>query len=423
MTNSRRSLWWVLLALLAAGIFVVWYLQRGDGRADRYITAAVEKGNIEETVSAIGALQPSEYVDVGTQVTGQLKLLRVNIGDVVKEGQLVAEIDPVILASKVDADRATVLNLRAQLDERIAQMRLAQQQYARNRKLFSSDAVSEEVLQQSAAAQEQAVAQVAAVKAQIEQSQSQLKADEANLRYAKIYAPMAGTVVSVTARQGQTLVSSQTAPTILRIAKLDTMTVWAQVSEADVPKIKVGMPVYFNTLGLTERHWYGKVRQILPTPDTVNNVILYNVLFDVANPDQALKPQMSAQVYFLLAKADDVLLVPSAALQPAAKPSKGGDRQKADVRTTGAQASGPTNGGNARSRGKGEEDRAQPKPYVVRVLKDGQIDEREVMVGVHTRLQAQVLSGLAEGESVVVGIAAGDAAKQSKTLPRPGRPY
>ncbi len=421
MTTTKRSYWWILLLLIAAGGAAFWYLQRGDQKADKYITAVVEKGNIEETVSAIGALQPLQYVDVGTQVTGQLKVLHVNIGDTVKEGQLVAEIDPVVLASKVDAGRATLLNLQAQVDERVAQWRLAQQQYARNKKLFSSEAVSEEVLQQSAAAQEQGAAQVAAVKAQIVQNQSQLKADEANLRYTKIYAPMSGTVVSVTARQGQTLVSSQTAPTILRVADLNTMTVWAQVSEADVPKIKVGMPVYFNTLGLTERRWQGKVRQVLPTPETINNVILYNVLFDVENPDQALKPQMSAQVYFLLAKADDVLLVPSAALQPAGKGGKRGDQQKAEVKPQGGQEALARTGGKAN--GKSGGGRAGPKTHVVRVLKDGQVEEREVTIGINTRLQAQVLSGLAEGESVVVGIATGDKDKQPKTLPQPGRPF
>ncbi len=356
-------------------------------------------------------------------MTGQLKALHVAIGDIVKEGQLVAEIDPTIFASRVDATRATMRNLGAQLDERIAQQRLAQQQHARNKKLFAADAVSEEVLQQSAAAQEQAAAQVASLKAQIAQNESQLKADEANLRYTKIYAPMSGTVVSITARQGQTLVSSQTAPTILRVADLSTMTVWAQVSEADVPKIRLTMPVYFNTLGLTERRWNSKVRQILPTPETVNNVILYNVLFDVANPDQVLKPQMSAQAYFLLARADDVLMVPSAALQPLPKAAK-------DKRGDKAASQGSLGGKDvSHAEGKGAADKAEggkprERKQIVRVLKDGRIEPREVSVGITTRLHAQVLSGLAEGEEVVVGTStAKDKDKPSRGLPTPGRPF
>ena len=127
---------------------------------------------------------------------------------------------------------------------------------------------------------------------------------------------MAGTIVTLTAREGQTLVSSQQAPVILRIADLKTMTVQTQVSEADVPKVKTGMPVYFTTLGQPNRRWQGTARQVLPTPEVVNNVVLYNVLFDVENADGALKPQMSAQTYFVLAKADNALAVPVAALKP-----------------------------------------------------------------------------------------------------------
>ena len=409
---ARRSLWSILALLIAAGIAAFWYARRDDEKADRYVTAQVERGSIEETVSAIGALQPLQYVDVGTQVTGQLKTLHVDVGNRVKAGDLVAEIDPTIFATKVDATRATIQSLQAQLAEKAAQQRLAQQQHGRNKKLFRSDAVSEELLQESAAAEEQARAQVASFKAQIEQNRSQLKSDEANLRYTKIYAPMQGTVVSVTARQGQTLVSSQQAPTILRVADLNTMTVWAQVSEADVPKIRVGMPVYFNTLGQIERRWHGSVRQVLPTPETINNVILYDVLFDVDNPDQALKPLMSAQVYFVLAKADDALLVPAAALQPAVKKGMRGDKAKNGEKADPA----------AKGDGQAESKKPKPKTYIVRVLKDGKIEEREVSVGIATRLQAQVLSGLAEGESVVVGVSSEkDKDQQPKTLPRPGR--
>jgi macrolide-specific efflux system membrane fusion protein len=301
-----------------------------------------------------------------------------------------------------------MLSLQAQLAERQAQQKLAAQQHARNKKLFAADAVSEEQLQQSAAAEEESAAQVSALRAQIQQTASQLKGNEANLRYTKIYAPMSGTVVSITARQGQTLVSSQQAPVILRIADLNTMTVWAQVSEADVPKIRVGMPVYFNTLGQTERRWTGKVRQILPTPETVNNVVLYNTLFDVANPDQVLKPQMSAQVYFVLAEADDALLVPSAALQPLKKP-----------KTDAAVAEKPK---RAEEKAAGEGGK-KAKTYLVRVVEDGRVEEREVHIGVMTRLQAQVISGLAEGETVVVGVAQKEKEQSGRRLPVPGRAF
>ncbi|MBI4984247.1 MAG: efflux RND transporter periplasmic adaptor subunit [Rhodocyclales bacterium] len=363
---------------MAAGTF--WFAEGSGDGATQYRTAPVERGSIEETVAASGTLQPFAYVDVGTQVTGQLKALHVVVGQRVAAGELVAEIDPVLLSARVDATRATLKSLLAQLADRMAQERLAQQQLERNRKLFTEDAVSQEVLEQSAAAAVQATAQVNSFKAQIEQFRSELRSDEANLRYTKIYSPLAGTVVSITARQGQTLVASQQAPVILRVADLLVMTVWAQVSEADVAKLQVAMPVYFNTLG-SERRWHSAVRQILPTPDTVNNVILYNVLFDVANPEGVLRPQMSAQVYVVLGRAADALLVPTAALQPLAG--------KAGV-IAGAEANPPT-----------------AKTYRVQVLRgDGETELREVQIGLATRQQAEVLSGLHAGEAVVLGIAA-----------------
>jgi membrane fusion protein, macrolide-specific efflux system len=397
----ERVLWAVAVGLIA-GSAAIWALGRFHAAPARYMTAQVERGSIEQTVSAIGSVQPLQYVDVGTQVTGQLKTLYVEVGSKVSEGQLVAEIDPSIFAARVDATRATLQSLHAQLAEKVAQQRLARQVHARNRELLKSDAASKEAVQQSASAEEQAAAQVASFKAQIAQEQSQLQADETNLRYTKIHSPIAGTVVSLTVRQGQTLVASQQAPTILRVADLSTMTVWAQVSEADEPKIRVGMPVYFNTLGQTERRWNGNVRQVLPTPETVNNVVLYDVLFDVQNPDLALKPQMSTQVYFVVAQADNALVVPVAALRPSstnvveAAPGAGVDVASSD-------------GGTIKVR-----------PYTVHVLKDGKLHSREVAVGIRTRLWAQVVSGLSEGETIAVALAGeNDADRQSKAQARP----
>jgi membrane fusion protein, macrolide-specific efflux system len=373
-----RFRWLIGLALAVMGTSGWYFAGAGDAQ-EKFLTATVEVGAIEDNVSATGTVQPLQFVDVGTQVTGQLRTLHVEVGDVVKKGQLIAEIDPTVFQFKVDTSRAALQNLEAQLLDRQAQSQLAELLAARNRKLKSADAVSEEILQQSEAAAVQARAQVNAFKAQIQQANASLAGDEANLRYTRIYAPISGTVVALNARQGQTLVSSQQAPVILRIADLSTMTVWAQVSEADVPRIAVGMPVYFNTLGLPERRWTSKVRQVLPTPDAVNNVVLYNVLFDVGNADAALKPQMSTQVFFRVASVDNALTIPEAALQSVAKARKAKDRG---------------------------EPRGKEKSYLVRVLHDGQVEERSIAVGLQTRMQAQVLSGLAAGEQVIVGSAA-----------------
>jgi len=430
MMTRAKSLTWKRAALMigAAALVVAggigWKLAARDNPADRLLTAAVTRGTIEQNVTALGTLQPLQYVDVGTQVTGQLRKLHVDIGAQVEKGQLLAEIDPTLLEAKVNAARANIRALTAQVAERLAQVELAAAQHARQRELHAANATSMDALQQAAAAEKSANAQIIALRAQIDQSQSTLKADEANLRYAKIYAPISGTVVSLTAREGQTLVSSQQAPIILRIADLGTMTVSTQVSEADVPKVALGMAVYFNTLGQPDRRWEGSVRQILPTPEVVNNVVLYNVLFDVANKDGALRPQMSAQSYFVIARAEDAVTVPMAALQPAPRRPRG---EKATSPMDAVAAPADASVEKAAPRKGGRRDAAaggapRARAQIVRVVKaDGTIEERRVTVGVSNRVQAQVLSGLEPGETVVIGTQDGAApsASAKKGTPRP----
>ncbi|MCW5605876.1 MAG: efflux RND transporter periplasmic adaptor subunit, partial [Burkholderiales bacterium] len=333
---KKRTAAVLAIVVVATAAGIGWKFFAADNGAGRYLTAQVTQATIENHVTALGTLQPLQFVDVGTQVTGQLKKLHVDVGSRVEKDQLLAEIDPTLLEARVSATRATIRAQNAQLSERRAQLELARAQHARQRTLFEANATSADSLQQAAASEKTAAAQVESLFAQIQQSQSTLLADEANLRYTKIHAPMAGTVVSLTAREGQTLVSSQQAPVILRIADLGTMTVSTQVSEADVPRVRVGMPVYFNTLGRPDRRWHGQVRQILPTPEIVNNVVLYNVLFDVDNRDDALKPQMSAQAYFVLGRAENALTVPMAALQPA-----GGARERTRIASADAVSTIP----------------------------------------------------------------------------------
>jgi macrolide-specific efflux system membrane fusion protein len=216
---------------------------------------------------------------------------------------------------------------------------------------------------------------------------------------------MAGTVVAQSAKQGQMLNANQQAPIIVRIADLSTMTIQSQVSEADVSRLKVGMDVYFTTLGNGQKRWQGKLRQINPTPEIVNNVVLYNALFDVANPDGALMTQMTAQIFFVVAKADDALVVPLAALRPA---GGGAGSAKAGRGSGAGNAKGE---GAARTRTDASSSTAtDPRTQFaggrarVRVMNaDGSTQAREVQVGVMNRVSAQVLSGLEAGEQVVVG--------------------
>ncbi len=326
---SRRALIAFLIVLLAAGGYWGWkkFYGKKDPR-EIYQVAEVQRGDIQDLVTATGTVQPLEYVDVGAQVSGQLKKLYIEVGSVVKEGDLLAEIDPTVFLATVDARRAGLRNQLATMKDRESQLALATLQYNRQKNLMAADATTTESLQTAEATLRSAKAQIDALQAQIEQTQSTLRADEANLNYAKIYAPMDGTVVSLTARQGQTLNANQTAPTILRIADLSTMTVQTQVSEAEVGKLRKGMEVYFTTLGSQGRRWYGALRKVEPTPTVTNNVVLYNALFDVPNKNQALMPSMTTQVFFIAATARDALLVPTAAVTTSRGSGNAGGRRE-----------------------------------------------------------------------------------------------
>lgn len=248
---------------------------------------------------------------------------------------------------------------------------LARTTHERNTSIAARGLIAKDLVDTSGATLKQAQAQLGSIRAQLREAQSTLDGDVASLSYAKVYAPIAGTVVSQTVLEGQTLNTNQTAPTLLRIADLQTMTVTAQVAEADIPRIVVGTPAHFSTLGQPDRRWRGTVRQLLPTPDIVNEVVLYKVLIDVANEDGALLPDMTAQVFFTVAEASGAVTVPVNAIV--------------------------TQGGVSH----------------VQVLGEGGAPQRrEVQVGLRDRDRAQILAGLAAGERVVVPEAAVAATQQ-----------
>jgi membrane fusion protein, macrolide-specific efflux system len=395
MTRIPTRWAWVALAAVVVMSTIAWSRSGARAAAQDPSTVPVVRGDIEDTVSALGSIQPLEFVDVGTQVPGQLKHLHVKVGDSVAQGAIVAEIDTAVLTAKVDAGQATLQSLSAQIAERQAQLALASRQHKRNATMFAQDAVSRDALDTTRVATQVTSAQVSALKAQRQQTAAILRIDQTNLAYAKVHAPMAGTVVALNARQGQTLNTNQQAPILMRLARLDTMTVVTQVSEADVVRVAPGTEVYFNTLGRPDRRWSAKVRQILPTPETLNNVVLYNVLFDVDNADRQLMTQMSAQVSFVLSKAKQTLLVPVSALSDT-RDAKGG-----------------------KSSDKDREKNKDKRTARVRVSTDGGVEDREVVLGVTTRLMAQVVSGLTEGERVIVANAEGKPDGKSKDTTKP----
>jgi macrolide-specific efflux system membrane fusion protein len=410
-TRIARAAILAIVIALSGGGYYGWRAWAGAGdAAARYTTAIVQRGDLEDAVTATGILQPRDYVDVGTQVSGQLKKLHVDIGVVVKAGQLLAEIDPTVYRTRVDADQAQINTLAAQLNDREAQLALAEQQYQRQANMMREQATTQEAVQSAEAALKSAKAQINVLKSQIEQTRSSLRGNEANLGYTKIYAPMAGTVVSVSAKQGQTLNANQQAPIVLRIADLSTMTVQSQVSEADVSRLRVGMEVYFTTLGSQGKRWSGKLRQINPTPEIINNVVLYNALFDVENDDRALMTNMTAQIFFVTAQAKDAVQVPIAALRPVGGRAQSGEPKRAASGE--AKGTGAKGGDRKAAQSSADRTRFAGGRAMVRVMnEEGAIEEREVRIGVVSRVSAQIVSGLEAGEKVVIGVATPAAAR------------
>ena len=371
-SNQRRNYWWrwLFISCLLAAMVAAYYYWKQPSQTEpgQQTTAEVFIGDIEENVTAQGKLEAKEYVDVGAQITGQLQKIYVDIGDNVTLGQLLAEIDPRVYAARVQADEANIKNLQAQLAGQLAQIVFARQQYERNRELMKSKGVSEQDFQNSDFTLKKAIATADSLKAQIEQLQSTLIGNRTNLGYAKIFAPMDGTVVLRPARLGQTLNANQTTPTIMQLAKLDAMTVRAQVAEADVMRLKNDLPVYFSTLGSGERRWQGKVRQILPSPELINNVVLYNVLVDVDNRDRQLMTGMSTQMFFVLGRAEKVLLAPVSVL---------GARQL-------------------------EQDNEKGRAYLVKLKTADGVQEKRVHIGLQNRRFAEIRDGVAVGAQLLV---------------------
>ncbi|TCK30081.1 macrolide-specific efflux system membrane fusion protein [Ancylobacter aquaticus] len=380
--RRRRRRWpWALAAALLAGAGYYHYAGgAAPEAAPAFQTATVEIGDIETSVNAIAKMQPKTYVDVGTQVSGQLRTIHPAVGDVVKKDDLLAEIDPTVYQTRVAGDRASLDNLRAQLAQAEAQLTLDRLRNERAQQLLKNQSGSKDAADAAMATEQISEAKIDALKAQIAQMQATLDGDLANLGYTKIYAPMDGTIVSITAREGGTLNANQSAPIVLRIADLQTMTVTAQVAEGDIPRITVGTPASFSTLGLPDRRWRGTVRQIEPTPTIVNDVVLYNVLIDVPNEDLMLMTDMTAQVFFRLGEAKGVPLVPTPAIRTA---------------RDGSQS--------------------------VRVLTPQGPQERAVKTGLSNRSQTQITEGLGSGETVITGTNAAAGPRPGGRPPMPPR--
>jgi macrolide-specific efflux system membrane fusion protein len=429
---------WTIASIVGVFVLLAFWLFSGEpAPTSKPLFATAEIGDIENAVTAAGTLQPSKFVDVGAQVSGQLDTLFVEVGDVVQSGGLVAEIDATVQINRVEGSRASLRAQEAQLSAREASLRLAEANAERQTRLMQEDATSQSDFDSAINALASAQSGLIQLQSNIAQSRASLASDEATLGYSKIYAPIDGTVVTIDKKEGMTLNASQQAPVIMRVADLTTMTVQAEVSEADVSKLTIGMEVYFTTLGSGDRRWYGNLRQILPTPVIENNVVLYTALFDVDNSDKALLSDMTAQIFFVTASAKNVLKIPVGALTyvdgtsgpasaaqsfmpgPGGDPGRGANMSSEDrAARIAARMANMTEEERAavRSRfedgaGAGQRPRRDRRDgaraaATVRVVigPDDETEVRDIVVGVTSRISAEVLSGLEVGDRVIAGV-------------------
>ena len=371
------------LAALALGLIAIAGLVKWQffpaAAAPSFVTATATTTDLQDTVLATGVLQAFKQVSVGAQVSGQLKSLKVALGDKVKAGQLIGEIDSVPQQNAVRNAEAALANVEAQLRAQKATQAQTALALQRQKELRAADASARADFEAAQAANDLALANIDGLKAQIMQAQVTLDTAKVNMGYTRIVAPIDGQVVAIVTQQGQTVNANQATPTIIKLAQTETMTVKTQISEADVTRVKIGQKVVFTILGEPNKRYTATLRAIEPAPDsiltettsatsaTTSTAIYYNGLFDAPNEDGKLRISMTAQVQIVRAEAPGALTIPATAL--------------------GA--------------------RGKDGSYTVRVVgADGQAQPRSIKIGLNNNVSAQVLEGLNQGDKVVIGDAA-----------------
>lgn len=368
--NSKKISWikWLLLIIIvgACAFFVLGYVAEPEP-SEEHLFASVKVGKIENSIVATGQLEPKQYVEVGAQVSGQVDAILVEEGAQVEKGQLLVEIDATVFKTQVQTSEAALESKKAQLAQLEAEYSLSVLRAKRNAELYKQNAVSEDVVYESKTNVKVLESRIRASVAGIKADEASLEGDKATLGFARIFAPISGTVASIAVRKGQTLNANQSAPTLLQISDLQLMTIRAEVSEAQVGKLYKGMPVYFATLGDNKTFYHSTVRQVLPTPTVINDVVLYQVLIDVENSSGKLMDSMTTQVFFVQDIREDTKVVPIAAVK-----------------------------------GRGS------KKFVM--LRQGTDLVRQlVKTGISNRTMIEITDGLSEGDEVVIGSKADDA--------------
>ncbi|OKP31504.1 efflux RND transporter periplasmic adaptor subunit [Serratia fonticola] len=363
-----------VLALAAMSGAIVWYAMTptSDGAPN---TVEITRGDIEKTVLATGVLKPLLQVSVGAQVNGQLQKLYVKQGDRVTRGQLLAEIDPTLQQNALRKSEAALQSAQAQKQVTQAMLKQYQQELTRQRRMDREGSGIKSELQKAQAQLQTQVAQLKVNDAQIVQAQMELETARANLGFTRIVAPIDGEVLGIVTKEGQTIVSSQTVPTILVLADVDTMSVHTRISETDILKVRVGQPLWFYVVADPKKRYESVMGSIQDAPGEAllddnlatsssqqASAVYYNGVFVIANAQRLLRTSMTAQVFIITEQARNILRVPVAAF---------GAQRDADR-------------------------------YQVQVMNGKQLELRWVRIGLNDRQFAEVKEGLNEGDRVVL---------------------
>jgi HlyD family secretion protein len=409
--HAHRNAWIAAgaVVLIAAGLFYRHHLASADDSL-RFQTERIERGRVVSKVTASGTLSALVTVQVGSQVSGRLQRIFVDYNSPVHRHQLIAELDPAFFEAAHQQAKANHVAALGNLDKAEAQAKDAQLQSARAQSLAAKALISQADLDTAKANADAARAAVEAAKGAVEQAAAALHQSEINLAYTKIYSPTDGVVISRNVDVGQTVAASLQAPTLFVIAgDLRKMQVDTSVAEADIGRLRNGMGASFTVDAYPGETFHGKVRQIRNAPQTVENVVTYDAVIDIDNPQLKLKPGMTANVTFVTAEQPDVLRLPNAALRFRPSPEvlvlAGIQPEKSPASGFGSHGQ---NGSLTARNGYGHVDRKSSNEHRVFVLTNGKPKPVEVATGISDGTVTAVMGGpLHAGDLVVLDASGG----------------
>jgi HlyD family secretion protein len=399
MKSLKKIFVFILLAVVAAGAYYYYQQTHQPKPEDLYRLDEVTQGDIEQSVSANGTLNPVSLISVGTQISGIVRKLYVDFNDTVEKDQVLLELDSALSTAAITQSQSSVRNNQASVE-------LATANEKRIRELYSQEFVSKQEL-------DTAVQVLKSARAQLDSARGLLKRDQTNLDFTIIRSPVSGIVVNRVVDVGQTVAASFQTPTLIQIAQdLAKMQIDTSFAEADIGKIKEGQKVKFNVDAFPNRNFEGVVKQLRLNSTNTTNVVTYNVVVSVDNSDLTLLPGMTAYVNIAVASAEQSLLVPNAALRykPTVDTAAGDEKQNEITKSEDRNSNAGTSANGGRSKGarsnggrKGNkaEDLAAGKIYI---LKDGKPSLVRVRVGITDgRFTAITARNLAVTDKVIVG--------------------